>query len=115
MNHSAFLQYCMAKPGAEQSLKNRWQTSQVKVGGVMFAMVDPVDGRPAVAVKTSCEQARKLRNTHCEIVPSRNLNKAHWSTLYLDGTLNDSLVYQLVDGSYQLALERLPESSLQEL
>lgn len=108
MNHSAFLQYCMAKPGAEQSLKNRWNASQVKVGGVMFAMVNPVDGRPAVAVKTSCEQARQLRNAYREIVPSHNLNKAHWSTLFLDGALNDSLVYQLVDGSYQLALERMP-------
>ncbi|MBW7981837.1 MmcQ/YjbR family DNA-binding protein [Enterobacillus tribolii] len=115
MNHSAFLQYCMAKPGAEQSQKNRWNANQVKVGGVMFAMVDPSEGRLAVSVKTSCEQARRLRNEYREIVPSQNLNKAHWSTLYLDGSLNDSLVYKLVDGSYQLALGRLPENSLQEL
>lgn len=71
----------MAKPGAEQSVQNRWRANQVKVGGVMFAMVDHVEGRPAVALKMSCEQAAQLRSEHKDIVPSPNLNKAHWSTI----------------------------------
>lgn len=115
MNNSAFLQYCMAKPGAEQSVQNRWRANQVKVGGVMFAMVDHVEGRPAVALKMSCEQAAQLRSEHKDIVPSPNLNKAHWSTIFLDGTLNDSLLYMLVDGSYSLALNHVGEQTRQGL
>ena len=52
MNNSALLEYCMAKPGAEQSDQNQWQASQIKVGDVMFAMVCEVEGRPALAVKS---------------------------------------------------------------
>ncbi|AKH87897.2 MmcQ/YjbR family DNA-binding protein [Edwardsiella tarda] len=109
MDNSAFMQYCLSKPWAQQTLQNRWRTHQVRVGGVLFAMVENGEARPAVAVKTSCEQAARLRSLHKDIVPSSRLNKAHWSTVFLDGALNDSLLYQLVDGSYQLALHQASE------
>ena len=60
MNNSALLEYCMAKPGAEQSDQNQWQASQIKVGDVMFAMVCEVEGRPALAVKSSPELAERI-------------------------------------------------------
>ncbi|HEI8867173.1 MmcQ/YjbR family DNA-binding protein [Serratia sp. AKBS12] len=115
MNQSALLQYCMAKPGAEQSDQNQWQASQVKVGEVMFAMVLDLDGRPALAVKSSPEQAESLREKHPEIVPCEHLNKAHWNAVFLDGELPDSQFYTLIDGSYQLVLEGLPDQVRQEL
>ncbi|MEA5948423.1 hypothetical protein ONR07_24765, partial [Salmonella enterica subsp. enterica serovar Anatum] len=39
-----------------------------------------------------------------DVRPSRHLNKAHWSTVYLDGSLPDSQLYYLVDASYQQAV-----------
>ncbi|AGB84358.1 Uncharacterized protein conserved in bacteria [Serratia rubidaea] len=115
MNSSALLQYCMAKPGAQQSDQNQWQASQVKVGEVMFAMVWEIEGRPALAVKSSPEQAENLRELHPEIVPCEHLNKAHWNAVYLDGGLPDSQFYTLIDGSYQLVLSGLPEQVRQGL
>ncbi|AVZ82524.1 MmcQ/YjbR family DNA-binding protein [Edwardsiella ictaluri] len=112
MNDSAFMQYCLSKPGAQQSLQNRWRTHQARIGGILFAMVENGEGRPAVAVKTSCEQAARLRSLHKDIVPSRRLNKAHWSTVFLDGAINDSLLYQLVDSSYQMALHQAGDAHL---
>lgn len=47
MTISEILQYCMSKPGAEQSVHSDWKATQVKVGDVLFAMVKEVDGRPA--------------------------------------------------------------------
>lgn len=114
MNDSTFMQYCLSKPGAQQSLQNRWQTHQVRVDGVLFAMLENGEGRPAVVVKTSCEQAVRLSSLHKDIVPSRRLNKAHWITVFLDGAINDSLLYQLVDGSYQLALHQARDSNLRQ-
>lgn len=39
MTISELLQYCMAKPGAEQSVHNDWKATQIKVEDVLFAMV----------------------------------------------------------------------------
>ncbi|MOA69525.1 hypothetical protein D3C78_1977660 [compost metagenome] len=47
--------------------------------------------------------------------PSKHLNKAHWSTVYLDGSLPDSQIYYLVDASYQQAVALLPEMTRQQL
>lgn len=109
MTDSELLQYCMAKPGAEQSVHSDWKATQIKVADVLFAMVKIVEERPAVSLKTSPELAELLRNEHKDVRPSKHLNKAHWSTVYLDGTLPASQIYYLVDASYQQVITTLPE------
>ena len=91
MTISELLQYCMAKPGAEQSVHNDWKATQIKVEDVLFAMVKEVENRPAVSLKTSPELAELLRQQHS------------------DGSLPDSQIYYLVDASYQQAVNLLPE------
>nr|WP_318384229.1 MmcQ/YjbR family DNA-binding protein [uncultured Enterobacter sp.] len=111
MTNSELLPYCMGKSGAEQSVHSDWKATQIKVADVLFAMVHETDNRPAVSLKTSPELADLLRNAHSDVRPSAHLNKAHWSTVYLDGSLPDSQIYYLVDASYQLALAALPEDT----
>jgi predicted DNA-binding protein (MmcQ/YjbR family) len=115
MTSSDLLVYCMAKSGAEQSVHSDWKATQIKVADVLFAMVKEVEERPAVSLKTSPELADLLRQQHSDVRPSRHLNKAHWSTVYLDGTLPDSQIYYLVDASYQQAITLLPEKTRQQL
>ena len=109
MTISELLQYCMAKPGAEQSVHSDWKATQIKVSDVLFAMVKEV------ALKASPELAELLRQQHRDVRPSQHLNKAHWSTVYLDGSLPDSQIYYLVDASYQQAVKMLPEPVRQQL
>ncbi|MEM6162544.1 MmcQ/YjbR family DNA-binding protein [Erwinia sp. P6884] len=104
MNVSDLLSYCMNKPGAEQSVHSDWKGTQVKIDDVLFALLHYVDGRPAVALKTTPALADLLREEHKDVVPSEHLNKSHWSTLLLDGSLKDSQIYYLVDASWQQAL-----------
>ena len=115
MTSSDLLVYCMAKSGAEQSVHSDWKATQIKVADVLFAMVKEVEERPAVSLKTSPELAELLRQQHSDVRPSRHRNKAHWSTVYLDGTLPDSQIYYLVDASYQQAITLLPEQTRQQL
>ena len=115
MTNSEILQYCMAKPGAEQSVHSDWKATQIKVADVLFAMVKEVEGRPAASLKTTPALADLLRQQHSDVRPSRHLNKACWSTVYLDGSLPDSQIYYMVDASYQQALALLPEVVRQQL
>ncbi len=74
MTISESRQYCMAKPGAEQSVHNDWKATQIKVEDVLFAMVKEVENRPAVSLKTSPELAELLRQQH-DVRRSRHLRK----------------------------------------
>ena len=105
----------MGKPGAEQSVHSDWKATQIKVADVLFAMVHDVDNRPAVSLKTSPELAELLRSENADVRPSARLNKAHWSTVFLDGSLPKSQIYDLVDASYTLAVEALPDTGRQQL
>lgn len=115
MTNSDLLDYCMKKPGAEQSVHSDWKATQIKVADVLFAMVHDVDDRPAVSLKTSPELAELLRQKHEDVFPSAHLNKAHWSTLRLDGSLPDSQIYYLIDASFMQAVALLPENVRQQL
>ncbi|NIF22780.1 MULTISPECIES: MmcQ/YjbR family DNA-binding protein [Pantoea] len=104
MTLSDLLSYCMTKPGAEQQVHNDWKATQIQYDGILFAMVHEVEGRPAVSLKSTQALADLLREQHSDVLPSQRLNKAHWSTVYLDGSLKDSQLYALAEASYQQAV-----------
>lgn len=110
MTSTELLDYCLGKPGAEQTLNIARGANQIKVAQVMFAMLCECEGREAISLKTSAELAGELRAKHACIIPGDGLNKAHWNTVYLDGELPDSQLYYLVDSSYQLVVASLPEA-----
>lgn len=114
MTSLELLDYCMGKPGAEQSTQNQYGANQIKVGGVMFAMFCDCQGFEAVSLKNSLEMAGKLRAEHTCILPGENLNKAHWNTVVLDGSLPNSQLYSLIDSSYKMVVSALPENTRQE-
>lgn len=104
MNTSDLLSYCMDKPNTEQKEHESWQATQVQADGVLFAMFFLVNERPAVSLKSTPALADLLREEHQDVFPSEHLNKSHWSTLYLDGSLKDSQIYYLVDASFEQAI-----------
>lgn len=115
MDQSTLLAYCMAKPGSGQKIHQAWQASQVTVAEVMFAMTHEVDGQPVITLKSSAEVAESLRHEYRSAVPGLLLNKTHWTTLYLEGDIPDSQFYYLLDASWQLAVETLPDDVRQTL
>ena len=93
---------CLRLPGAEETFPFGPETSVFKARGKMFAVVG-LDAEPLrVTLKCEPELGVQLRATYEEIVPGYHANKKHWITADLSGTLEDALVRQLVEGSYDL-------------
>ncbi|WP_030661202.1 MmcQ/YjbR family DNA-binding protein [Streptomyces rimosus] len=81
-----------------------------KVGGKIFALTT-VDAVPlSVSLKCDPELAERLRAAHPEIVPGYHLNKRHWNTVSLAGALDDRLVLDMIEDSYDLIVARLPRA-----
>jgi predicted DNA-binding protein (MmcQ/YjbR family) len=84
------------------------QTSVFKVGGKMFAL-SSLRSRPLrVSLKCEPEFAEALRLTYDAIQPGYHLNKRHWITVTLDGSLPDGMVFDLLEDSYDLVVAGLP-------
>ena len=75
-----------------------------KVGGKMFATLGFEDEIGNMNLKCDPDRAVELREEHATIIPGYHMNKKHWNTLILDGSLSASLVAELIDHSYDLVI-----------
>jgi predicted DNA-binding protein (MmcQ/YjbR family) len=62
-----------------------------------------------VSIKCEPALAEQLRSTYAAIRPGYHLNKRHWNTVQVDGSLPDQLVLDMVEDSYDLVMEGLPK------
>lgn len=59
--------------------------------------------------------AENLREQHEAVRPGYHMNKKHWNTITLDGSLSDEDVYVMIDHSYDMVVKSLPKSSRESL
>ncbi|MGJ8660692.1 MAG: MmcQ/YjbR family DNA-binding protein [Bacteroidota bacterium] len=106
MNLEEFREYCMKKAGVSEHLPFDIKTLVFKVGGKMFALTDIYSFK---SINLKCEPARaiSLREEFSEIIPGFHMNKVHWNTVSVSGSLADSFIYELVDHSYTLVYDSL--------
>jgi predicted DNA-binding protein (MmcQ/YjbR family) len=98
---------CLALLGAveEQPFRDP-EITTFKVGGKIFA-ITRLDGEPLrVSLKCDPELAEQLRLTYPAITPGYHLNKRHWNTVMLDGSLDDAMVSDMIEDSYALVAPR---------
>jgi predicted DNA-binding protein (MmcQ/YjbR family) len=113
--HKAIVAYLLAKPGAKAEYPFGPGTLVFKVGGKMFALLGE-DSRPeTINLKCHPDEALALRAAHKAIVPGYHMDKRHWNTLTLDGSLADDLVLELMEQSYALVVKGLPRSAREKL
>ena len=100
---------CLSFPGATEEFPFAPGVSVFKVGGKMFAL-SRLSARP-LQVSLKCEPAlaEQLRATYPAIAGGYHLNKRHWNTVTLDGTIDDAMLHDLVEDSYDLVVDGLPK------
>jgi predicted DNA-binding protein (MmcQ/YjbR family) len=99
---------CLSFTGAEETFPFGPDVSVFKVGGKMFALCDL--GAESLRVSLKCEPglAEALREAHAAVIPGYHLNKRHWNTVIIDGSLPDKTVREMIEDSYDLVVSKLP-------
>ena len=67
-----------------------------------FALIMNVNNKLYLNVKTDPNYSDILRNTYDYIIPAYHMNKEHWNTIIVDEKVNNNLVKELIEQSYQL-------------
>jgi predicted DNA-binding protein (MmcQ/YjbR family) len=102
------LDACSSQPEAVEDHPFGDDVVVFKVGGKMFAIV-ALTGEPgSVSLKCDPEWALELRARYDAVRPGYHLNKRHWNTVELDGTVGDPELRDLIDHSYDLVVSGLP-------
>jgi predicted DNA-binding protein (MmcQ/YjbR family) len=107
--------HCLSFAGAEETFPFGPDNSVFKVAGKMFALsrlrADPL----RVSLKCEPALAQRLRETHPTVLPGYHLNKRHWNTVVLDGSLADRMIRDMIEDSYDLVVSSLPQARQREL
>ena len=100
--------YCLSLPGSEETFPFGPQTSVFKVAGKMFALSQLAKLPLAVSLKCEPLLAEQLREAHPAVLPGYHLNKRHWNTVLLDGSLSEQTIKEMIEDSYDLVVSQLP-------
>lgn len=101
---------CLDFPGSGETFPFGPETSVFKVAGKIFA-ISRLAERP-LRISLKCEPliAEQLRAAHPAVMPGYHLNKRHWNTVILDGSIPAQLIRDMIEDSYDLVVSKLPLS-----
>jgi predicted DNA-binding protein (MmcQ/YjbR family) len=105
----------LARPGAYEDFPFGPDPLVIKVGGKMFALVSLGAAPLSLALKCDPAHAEMLRAAYPAIQPGYHLNKRHWNTILLDGSVPAETLQALIAESYDLVVRGLPRAARQEL
>jgi predicted DNA-binding protein (MmcQ/YjbR family) len=101
---------CLDQPGAEETFPFSAELSVFKVAGKVFALTALDETPLKVSLKCVPEVAVKLRIEYPAITAGYHLNKQHWNTVLIDGSVPDDLVREMIEDSYDLVRAKLPKA-----
>ena len=114
MNIEEFYAYCLQKKGVSEHFPFDEQTLVFKIGTKIFALTDVTSFR-SINLKCNPEKAIELREEYAAVQPGYHMNKKHWNTIILFSDLDDQLMKELIDHSYNLVLNSLPKKIRDEI
>ena len=109
MNIDTLRSYCLSKPAVEETLPFGPDTLVFKVAGKVFLLTG-LDSDPlSFNVKCDPDLAIELRERYDAVQPGYHMNKKHWNTILVDGSVSSKQLKEWIDHSYELVKSSLPK------
>lgn len=103
MNIEDLREYCISKPDVTESFPFGEDTIVFKRKGKIFLLAN-LDGDLSINIKCDPALALDVRERYSSVVPGYHMNKKHWNTVFIDGTIPDRIIISWIDNSYDLVL-----------
>lgn len=110
MDLKQFKSYCLSKKGVTEAFPFDEETLVLKVGSKMFALTNITN--PILEINLKCDpfMSQDLRREYKAIKPGYHMNKTHWNTITIDGSVPEEKIYFLIDLSYELVFKGLTKN-----
>ena len=107
MNYTSAKRYLLGKPEAVEDYPFGPEAAVFKVMGRMFALLFVSDGQAQINLKCEPQEAFALRELFPAVRPGYHMNKLHWNTVILDGSIPVAELRHMIDCSYTLVVKKL--------
>jgi len=107
MDYQSVRRYLLSRPEALDDFPFGPQVAVFKVKGRMFATLAIENGVARTNLKCDPNEAQALRDIFTGVLPGYHMNKKHWNTVLLDGSVPDFEIERMIDRSYGLVVKGL--------
>lgn len=114
MNIEQVREYCLSKKGVTEELPFDEESPVYKVMGKIF-LIASLTPPFSINIKCDPEKAVDLRERYPAVTPGYHMDKRHWNTVEIEGTIRNSLIEEWIDHSYDLVVKGLSKSLKEEL
>jgi predicted DNA-binding protein (MmcQ/YjbR family) len=110
MNIEQIREYCLKKKGVTEEFPFDEETLVFKVAGKIFLLASLESIPLQINLKCDPEKAIELREEYESVQPGYHMNKKHWNTIIIDGSVPAKLVFEWINDSYNLVVAGLKKS-----
>ncbi|MDE5419265.1 MmcQ/YjbR family DNA-binding protein [Labilibaculum sp. DW002] len=114
MNIEELRDYCITKKGVTESFPFDEETLVFKVMNKMFLLTN-INKELSMNVKCDPEKAIELREEYSSVLPGWHMNKKHWNTVNIDGSISDNQLKEWIDDSYDEVVRKMTKKMQAEL
>ena len=106
MNIEELRDFVLSLKNVEESFPFGEDTLVFKTNNKIFLLVSLSSSPLQFNVKCNPEKAIELREEYSSILPGYHMNKKHWNTIIVDGTLSQSQLKSFIKDSYDLVAKK---------
>jgi predicted DNA-binding protein (MmcQ/YjbR family) len=111
---AALRAYCLSKNFAREDFPFGDDIAVYKAGNKVFALI-PVGGPLRISLKCEPLLAEMQRQTYEAVTPGYHLNKRHWNTVAIDGSIPDDEILEMVDHSHEQVIKKMSKAERRQL
>ena len=109
MNCTSSKKYLLDKPESLESYPFGDDIPVFKVKNKVFAILGVKEGVGQLNLKCDPDEALSLRDIFEAVIPGYHMNKKHWNTVILNGSVPQGEIERMIDHSYALVVKGLPK------
>lgn len=102
--------YCLIKAGTAETYPFGPEPIVFKVLSKIFVLLSVKNNKISLSLKCDPFLAQNLRMQYLAVKPGYHLNKEHWNTVTIDGTIPESEIYWMIDHSYEMVVRSLSKA-----
>ena len=115
MNYKSARNYLLSRPEAREDFPFGSDVAVIKIDAKMFATLVEAQDNARMNLKCDPDEALMLRDIFPAVIPGYHMNKRHWNTIVLDGSIPRGEIERMIDRSYALVVRSLRKTQRQAL
>jgi len=105
----------LSKAGSSLDFPFGDDVSVFKVMNKMFGLFSLNDGIYHINLKCDPQDALAYRDIYECVIPGYHMNKKHWNTIIIDGSMPLEILEDMIEESYTLVVSKLTKKQKEQL